>query len=58
MALGIGVGAGLGSIAFRWLIESFTELFSGHADYAAAGGSAHPHVPWLGPYFVLITPVI
>ncbi|MFK0291834.1 chloride channel protein [Streptomyces sp. NPDC090442] len=58
LALVVGTGAGLGSIAFRWLITTFTRLFSGHADYAAAGGSANPHVPWLGPAFVVITPVL
>ncbi|GGU18000.1 chloride channel protein [Streptomyces violascens] len=58
LALVIGAGAGLGSIAFRWLIKTFTGLFSGHADYAAAGHAANPHVSWLGPYFVLLAPVI
>ncbi|WP_415953872.1 chloride channel protein [Streptomyces sp. KLOTTS4A1] len=58
LALAIGVGAGLGSIAFRRLIDTFTRLFSGHADYAGAGGASHPHVPWLGPWFVLVVPVI
>ncbi|NEA76893.1 chloride channel protein [Streptomyces sp. SID13588] len=58
LALLIGTGAGLGSIAFRWLIQTFTRLFSGHADYAGAGHAANPHVPWLGVYFVLLTPVI
>ncbi|MFG2672059.1 chloride channel protein [Streptomyces sp. NPDC048445] len=54
----IGAGAGLGSVAFRWLIEVFTELFSGHADYAGAGHVANPHVSWLGPFFVLLAPVV
>ncbi|MFG2596578.1 chloride channel protein [Streptomyces sp. NPDC048462] len=53
-----GIGAGLGSIVFRWLIMSFTRLFSGHADYAGAGHAANPHIPWLGPFFVLLTPVV
>ncbi|MFG2682106.1 chloride channel protein [Streptomyces sp. NPDC048392] len=53
----IGVGAGLGSIVFRWCITAFTRLFSGHADYAAAPGADHPHLSWLGPCFVLLTPV-
>ncbi|MEU7488092.1 chloride channel protein [Streptomyces sp. NPDC042319] len=57
LAVVVGAGAGLGSIAFRWLIQQFTQLFSGHADYAGAGG-ANPHVPWLGPYFVLLAPVL
>ncbi|WP_328329868.1 MULTISPECIES: chloride channel protein [unclassified Streptomyces] len=54
-----GIGAGLGSIVFRWLIKTFTQLFSGHADYAGAGGhAANPHVSWLGPFFVLLAPVV
>ncbi|MER0479973.1 chloride channel protein [Streptomyces sp. Edi2] len=58
LAVTVGAGAGLGSIAFRWLIVTFTHLFSGHGDYAGAGGSANPHVPWLGPFFVLLAPVV
>lgn len=53
-----GIGAGLGSIVFRWLIKTFTQLFSGHADYAGAGHAANPHVSWLGPFFVLLAPVV
>ncbi|MCD9876359.1 chloride channel protein [Streptomyces guryensis] len=51
-------GAGAGSIAFRWCIKTFTRLLSGHDDYAASPGADNPHVPWLGPYFVLLAPVI
>ncbi|MET8945949.1 chloride channel protein [Streptomyces sp. NPDC004542] len=58
LAVVIGAGAGVGSIVFRWCIKAFTRLFSGHADYAAAAGTDNPHVPWLGPYFVLLAPVI
>lgn len=58
LALLAGTGAGLGSIAFRRLIVFFTRLFSGHTDYAAAGGGANGHVPWLGPYFVLLAPAV
>ncbi|MFE6690991.1 chloride channel protein [Streptomyces sp. NPDC057743] len=58
LAVVVGAGAGLGSVAFRWLITTFTHLFSGHADYAAAGGSANPHVPWLGAAFVVIAPML
>lgn len=49
LAVAIGAGAGVGSIVFRWCIQTFTRLFSGHPDYAAAPGSANPHVSWLGP---------
>ncbi|MFG2286616.1 chloride channel protein [Streptomyces sp. NPDC048595] len=58
LAVTVGAGAGLGSIAFRWLIVTFTHVFSGHGDYAGAGRSANPHVPWLGPFFVLLAPVV
>ena len=54
----MGGGAGLGAIVFRWLIQTFTRLFSGHADYSAAGHATNPHVPWLGPWFVLAAPVL
>jgi CIC family chloride channel protein len=58
LAVVIGAGAGLGAVAFRWLITTFTHLLSGHADYSAAGGQAHPWFPALGPYFLLIVPVL
>ncbi|MGW0495960.1 chloride channel protein [Streptomyces sp. NPDC003007] len=58
LAVVVGAGAGGGSVVFRWCIEIFTRLFSGHADYAASPGSGNPYVPWLGPYFVLLVPVL
>ncbi|WP_338602282.1 chloride channel protein [Saccharopolyspora sp. SCSIO 74807] len=58
LAVVIGVGAGLGAIVFRWLVQSFTRVLSGTADYSVAGGVAHPWLPALGPWFVLFTPVI
>ncbi|WP_084713399.1 chloride channel protein [Streptacidiphilus rugosus] len=58
LALVIGAGAGLGAVVFRWLIKTFTQALSGHTDYAAAGHAANPHVPFLGPWFVLLAPVV
>ncbi|MEU6732693.1 chloride channel protein [Streptomyces physcomitrii] len=58
LAVAVGMGAGAGSIVFRWCLQAFTRLFSGHDDYAADPGGAHPHLPWLGPYFVLLAPVL
>jgi len=49
---------GGGAIAFRWLIGVCTWALSGHADYSEAGHAPNPYVPWLGPYFVLLTPVL
>ena len=57
LALVIGAGAGGGAVLFRWLITTFTQLFSGHADYSAAGHASNPHVPGLGMWFVLVAPV-
>jgi chloride channel protein, CIC family len=58
LALMVGAGAGLGAVAFRWLIQTFTLVLSGHADYAAARHTANRFVPWLGPWFVVLAPVV
>jgi CIC family chloride channel protein len=58
LALVVGAGAGCGAVVFRWLIKSFTELLSGHADYAGLGHAANPHLPWLGRWFVVLAPVV
>lgn len=58
LAVIIGAGAGLGAIVFRWLITTFTQLLSGHADYSAAGRVANPHLPALGIWFVVLAPVV
>jgi CIC family chloride channel protein len=54
----VGVGAGLGAVAFRYLIRWVTELLSGYADYAGRGHAANPHVPGLGRWFVVLAPVV
>ena len=58
LAVVVGAGAGLGAVVFRWLIKTFTEICPGYADYAGRGHVANPHVPALGIYFVLLTPVL
>ena len=58
LALLIGAGTGLGAIVFRWLITTFTRLFTGVADYSTAGHAASPHFPFLGMWFVVLVPVI
>lgn len=58
LALVIGAGAGAAAIGFRWLITTFALALSGHADYAGLGPVANPHVPGLGRWFVLFTPVV
>jgi CIC family chloride channel protein len=54
----VGAGAGLGAVAFRWLIEHTTLLFTGRTDYAGLGRVSHPHLSALGPYFVVLTPAV
>lgn len=58
LALLIGVGAGLGAVAFRWLIKVATSVLSGHADYAATPGAGHPWLPGWGSWFLLLAPVV
>ena len=58
LAIITGAGAGLGAIAFRYLILWFTLAFSGHADYSGAGNAPNPLVPWLGMWFVVLAPVV
>jgi len=58
LAVLVGVGAGLGAVVFRLMIEGLTRLFSGYRDYAGRGHAGNPHVPALGSWFVLLAPVI
>jgi CIC family chloride channel protein len=60
LALSLAVGAAAAGFAvlFRWLIRIFTLLFSGHPDYAAVPGAAHPSLPGLGRWFVVLVPVV
>jgi CIC family chloride channel protein len=58
LALVVGVGAGLGAIGFRYLIEGFTWIFSGHTDPSALGHFTNPHLAFLGPFVVLVVPIV
>ncbi len=58
LALAVGAGAGLGAIVFRELVVGLTRLLTGHPDYAGLGRVGNPHLPWLGAWFVLLTPVV
>ena len=58
LALVVGVATGAGAIGFRYAIEYLTLLFTGTRDYSATPGDPHPWAPWLGPWFVLVTPVL
>ncbi len=58
LAVLIGAGAGLGAIAFRWLIVEFTWIFTATSDYSAVGPAANPWVPQFGPWFVVLAAVV
>jgi chloride channel protein, CIC family len=57
-ALLVGAGAGLGAIAFRYLIYFFTWLATGHAEFGQQGYAGSAHFPWLGLGFFVAIPVI
>jgi len=58
LALLVGIGAGVGAVAFRYLIEGLTLVFTGYRDYAGVGRVPNPNAPWLGRYFVVLAPVV
>jgi chloride channel protein, CIC family len=58
IAVIVGVGGGLGAVAFRYLIYFFTWLATGHSQFGQAGHAGSSHLPWLGPAFFVVIPVI
>jgi len=57
-ALVVGVGAGLGAVAFRYLIKGFTWVFTGHLELGAHSHAASPWLPGFGVVCLLVAPVI
>ncbi|MCW0212534.1 MAG: chloride channel protein [Pseudonocardia sp.] len=58
LALIIGAGAGLGAVVFRNLILAITNLVTGRNDFSDAGRVGSLHLPALGPWFLLLAPVV
>ena len=58
LALLIGAGSGLGAVVFRYLIYFFTWLATGHDEFGQQGRVASAHLPWLGPAFFVVIPVV
>ena len=58
MALVVGVGAGLGAVAFRYLFWGFTWLATGLVAFGQQGRVASAHLPWLGVAFFVVIPVV
>lgn len=58
VAIVVGVGAGLGAVAFRYLIFGFTWLATGHTEFGQQGWVGSDNLPWLGVGFFAVIPVI
>ena len=58
IAVLVGAGAGLGAVAFRYLIGFFTWLATGHDQFGQAGYMGSSHLPWLGLGFFVVIPVV
>lgn len=54
----VGLLAGGGAIAFSFLLDGATYLFTGTTEYGVDGPEPDRFAPWLGPWFLLIVPVI
>ncbi|MGH2904098.1 MAG: chloride channel protein [Solirubrobacteraceae bacterium] len=58
MALLVGALAGLGAVAFRWLIYAFTWLATGDQEFGQQGRVGSLHFPGLGVWFLLVIPIV
>jgi CIC family chloride channel protein len=58
LALAIGAGSGLGAVAFRYLINFFAWLATGHSQFGQQGRVPSGHLPWLGIGFFVLIPAI
>ena len=58
LALLVGAGAGLGAVLFRYLVNFFTWLATGHSEFGHAGHVGSSHLPWLGLGFFVVIPAI
>jgi chloride channel protein, CIC family len=58
LAVVVGAGAGLGAVAFRYLIFFFTWLATGHAQFGQDGYVGSTHLPWLGLGFFVLIPAL
>src|ERR1700739_511188 len=58
VAIGVGLGAGFGAVVFRYLIDGFTWLATGHTSFGQQGWAGSDHLPWLGLGVFVVIPVI
>lgn len=58
LALVVGLGAGLGAIVFRELVDAITWLTTGHREFGQSGHVVSDHLPWLGLSFYVLIPAV
>ena len=58
LALLVGAGAGLGAVAFRYLVYFLTWLATGHDEFGQQGYVGSAHLPGLGLGFFVVIPVV
>lgn len=58
VAIVVGAGAGLGAVAFRYLVFGFTWLATGNDEFGQQGWVASDHLAWLGVAFYAVIPVL
>lgn len=58
VAIIVGLCAGLGAVAFRYLIYGFTWSATGHDEFGQQGWVGSHHLPWLGIGFFAVIPIV
>ncbi|MEP9383946.1 chloride channel protein [Nocardioides cheoyonin] len=58
LAVLVGVGAGLGAVVFRYLVEGITWLATGHDQFGQDGRVGSDHLAWLGLGFFVVVPAV
>jgi chloride channel protein, CIC family len=54
----VGVGSGLGAVAFRWLIFALTWVVTGHREFGQDGYVGSAHLARLGLGLFVVAPVV
>ncbi len=54
----VGVGSGLGAVAFRWLIFALTWLVTGHREFGQEGYVGSTHLARLGLGLFVLAPMV
>lgn len=58
LAFAVGIGSGLGAVAFRYLVYGITWLMTGQTQFGQAGHAPSSHAAFLGVGFFVVAPVL